>query len=352
MLDLLIQYAFFLLKSLTVLGIILTSVAGVLILIARQQQPEIKQGHIEITCLSDELDDYKETLLEVTLPEADYKAHQKSEKKKAKEKRKEIKHTEVPEEFSRIFVLKFEGDLEASAVDNLRECISALLTVATEQDQVLVVLESAGGYVHSYGLAASQLERIKAHGIPLTVAIDRMAASGGYLMACVADTILAAPFAIIGSIGVMAELPNFHRLMDRFNVDYELHTAGKYKRTLSMFGENTSDRRQKFIEELEDVHALFKKHVLSYRTCDIERVSTGEHWHGQQALELGLVDELQTSDDFLLAHYLEGSTKIYQVDFVIPQSWIDKLNASFSLLAAKLVHQLLARTRLQHYPKA
>ncbi|HEY5623200.1 MAG TPA: protease SohB [Gammaproteobacteria bacterium] len=201
----------------------------------------------------------------------------------------------------RVFVLDFKGDLRASATASLREEISAILSVATSDDQVLVRLENPGGAVHEHGLAASQLARIRKHGVHLIVAVDKVAASGGYLMACVADRILAAPFAIVGSIGVIAQLPNFHRFLEDKGVDFEQVTAGKYKRTLTLFGKNTDEGREKIKEELEDVHDLFKAQIAEHRPqLDIDAVATGEHWYGLRALSLNLVDEIGTSDDYLI----------------------------------------------------
>jgi len=201
----------------------------------------------------------------------------------------------------RLFVLDFMGDLEASRVGALREEISALLQVAQPQDEVLLRLESAGGVVHGYGLAASQLRRIRDRGLRLTAAVDKVAASGGYLMACVANHLTAAPFAIVGSIGVVGQLPNFNRLLRENKIDYELHTAGEYKRTLTMFGENSDAARNKFREELDETHTLFKSFVAGNRPqLSLQRVATGEHWYGTQALELQLIDEVRTSDDWLL----------------------------------------------------
>lgn len=202
----------------------------------------------------------------------------------------------------RLFILDFQGDLRASATESLREEVNAVLAAARPQDRVLLRLESAGGLVHNYGLAASQLVRLRERRIHLTVSIDRVAASGGYLMASVADHLIAAPFAIVGSIGVVAQVPNFHRVLKKHEVDFELHTAGEFKRTLTLFGENTDTARAKFREELEEVHQLFKDHIARYRPAiDVNRVATGEYWLGERARELGLVDELGTSDDFLLA---------------------------------------------------
>lgn len=200
----------------------------------------------------------------------------------------------------RVFVLDFKGDLRASAAASLREEVSAVLRVAQPGEQVLVRLENSGGTVHEHGFAASQLTRLKQHGIKLVVAVDKVAASGGYLMACVADRLIAAPFAIVGSIGVLAQLPNFHRLLEEKGVDFEQVTAGRYKRTLTMFGENTEEGRAKLKEQVEEIHELFKAQIREHRPqVDVESVATGEHWHGVRALELKLVDEIKTSDDVL-----------------------------------------------------
>jgi serine protease SohB len=201
----------------------------------------------------------------------------------------------------RLFVLDFKGDLRATAAASLREEVSAVLRVAQPGEQVLVRLENSGGTVHEHGFAASQLTRLKQHGLKLIVAVDKVAASGGYLMACVADRLIAAPFAIVGSIGVLAQLPNFHRLLEEKGVDFEQIAAGRYKRTLTMFGENTDEGRAKLKEQVEEIHALFKAQIREHRPqVDVESVATGEHWHGVRALALKLVDELKTSDDVLL----------------------------------------------------
>lgn len=215
----------------------------------------------------------------------------------------------------RVYVIEFPGDIRASGVDNLREEISVVLGAARPDiDEVVIRIESGGGLVNAYGLAAAQLVRLRDKGIKVTAAIDKVAASGGYLMAAVADRIVAAPFAIVGSIGVVAQIPNFHRLLKKSNVDLELHTAGEHKRTLTMFGENTEAGRTKFREELELTHQLFKQFVGRYRpVLDIDRVATGEHWYGEQAVDLGLIDTLQTSDDLLLDLYPHAD--VYQVRF-------------------------------------
>ena len=214
----------------------------------------------------------------------------------------------------RIYVIDFKGDIRATATASLREEVSAILAVASQDDRVLVRLDNSGGAVHEHGLAASQLLRVRSKGLALIVAVDKVAASGGYLMACVASRIIAAPFAVIGSIGVVAQLPNFHRLLEDKGVDFEQITAGRYKRTLTMFGKNTDEGREKLKEEIEDVHALFKTQISTHRSeLDIERVATGEYWYGARALELGLIDEICTSDEFLAAAAAESD--LYRITY-------------------------------------
>ena len=235
------------------------------------------------------------------------KVRDKAERKAAKIAAKKAKkqrgkgETLVPENpRPRTFVLDFDGDVRASAVDTLRREITAVLTSATSEDEVLLRLDSGGGTVNGYGLGAAQLDRIKKKRIPLTICVDKVAASGGYMMACVGDRITAAPFAMLGSIGVVAQIPNIHRLLKQWNIDVELLTAGKFKRTLTVFGENTDEGRNKFIEDIERIHVQFKQFVAQHRpSLDIDRVATGEVWSGDDLIELGLVDELGTSDDYV-----------------------------------------------------
>ncbi len=214
-----------------------------------------------------------------------------------------------------LYVLEFDGDVHAEEVKNLREEVSALLHIAKPEDEVLVKLTSPGGAVNSYGLAASQLVRIREKGLQLTVAVDEVAASGGYLMACVANHIVAAPFAIVGSIGVVAAMPNFHKVLKKYNVDYEQFTAGEYKRTVTMFGENTDEAKEKFTEELVEIHKVFKNFVQQYRPAlDIEAIATGEYWLAVKGLELKLVDELKTSDAYILDAIADYN--VYSIKYV------------------------------------
>jgi serine protease SohB len=299
-LEFLFDYGLYLAKAITIVAAILFVIAGILALRHRRQQDH--DGHIEVKNLGARLEGFEEDLRCALLDEHElkswHKAQRKKEKAEAKARRRQgADHATKP----RCFVLDFNGDIRASAVENLREEVSAILLLAQPEDRVLLRLESSGGMVHSYGLAASQLLRLRNAGLQLTVAVDEVAASGGYMMACVAQRIVAAPFAIIGSIGVMAQLPNFHRLLKKHDIDVELHTAGEFKRTLTLFGENTEKGRRKFLEELEDTHQLFKQFVAANRPeVDIDGSATGEIWYGTQALQKRLVDEIKTSDELLL----------------------------------------------------
>jgi serine protease SohB len=234
-------------------------------------------------------------------------------------------------------VLHFNGDIRASAVSALREEITAILTMAEKTDEILVCLDSGGGLVNAYGLAASQLQRIKDAKIKLIIAIDKVAASGGYMMACIADRIIAAPFAIIGSIGVLAQIPNFHRFLQKKSIDFEQLTAGQYKRTLTLFGENTEKAREKMQQEIDDTHELFKTFIHQHRpNIDIEKVSTGEHWYATTALNLNLVDALQTSDDYLLSASKQAD--IYEICFKLKKSLGKRLSANVAETYHKLFY--------------
>lgn len=293
-----LDYGLFLAKAATVVIAIALIIGWVVSAI--HQARNMSNEQLEVRNINQRLRRMADTLYGELLTKRQLKARQKQHKADNKRKAKEEKLGKNPGN-KRVFVLDFNGDVRASAVTHLRDEITAVLQVAESEDEVLVRLESAGGMVHSYGLAASQLKRLRDNGLRLTVAVDKVAASGGYMMACVADHIAAAPFSIIGSIGVVAQVPNFNQVLKDKHIDYELHTAGDHKRTLTMFGENTDEARTKFREELDETHGLFKDFVARYRTeLDIDAVATGEHWHGSQALEQKLIDEVATSDDLLL----------------------------------------------------
>lgn len=315
--------------------ILVTAIIVVLIAIAAvsQRRKGNEEGYIEVRRLNERYTAFHDAVRSFTEHPETRKVREKAEKKtaKAEQKQAKLKAKEDSDDNpvgddakdSRLFVLRFNGDIRASETESLREEISAITPELREGDEVLLCLESPGGMVHSYGLAASQLQRIRSTGASLTVAVDKVAASGGYMMACVADRIISAPFAVIGSIGVLAQLPNFHRLLKKNDVDFELLTAGKYKRTLTMFGENTDDGRAKFVEDLEDTYDLFKDFVVLNRpVVDIDSVATGEIWYGERALDQNLVDELSTSDAYLQKRLAE--TEAYEVRFVPKRSWQEK----------------------------
>ena len=254
---------------------------------------------LKVVHLNKSQDQRRKSLIEAMEDKNAVKQFQKALAKKAKQKLKEKGKSKQKEK--RVFVLDFDGDIKASAVKHLREEISAIISTANKGDEVVLRLESGGGMVHGYGLAAAQLVRLKEAGLTLTVCVDKIAASGGYMMACVADKILAAPFAVVGSIGVVSQMPNFNKWLKKHDIDYEMFTAGEYKRTVTMFGENDEEDRAKYKEELEQTHELFKHFVTTYRPqLDLSKVANGDHWYGEDALKLNLVDELSTSDAYLL----------------------------------------------------
>ncbi|MDP2633705.1 MULTISPECIES: protease SohB [unclassified Pseudoalteromonas] len=334
--EFLYEYGLFFAKTVTfviAIGVI------AIIIVGSAVKPKAKKGEIDIEDVSEQLDDLKSSFLENTLSKKALKAHHKAEKAKAKAKQNNDDETSKP----RLYVIDFSGSMDAHEVDSLREEVTAIISIADpKQDKVLVRLESGGGVVHGYGLAASQLQRLKSKGIHLTVAIDKVAASGGYMMACVADEIVAAPFAIVGSIGVIAQIPNFHKILKKNDVDFEQITAGDYKRTLTLFGENTDKGRAKFKEEIEQTHGLFKQFVIQQRpSLNIDAVATGEHWFATQAIEKGLVDKIETSDDTLLGH--QQLRQIYKVQYKIKKSLSDKFAVGLSNAVNKTGVSLLSR---------
>lgn len=327
--EFLADYASFLAKTVT----LVVAIIAVLIALASLRRGRGKQtgGHLEVTKLNDFYKSMRERLEQSLIEKDQLKAQRKQEAKAAKQAKKD------PKKRSRVFVLDFDGDIKASAVDNLRHEITALLTLATPQDEVVLRLESGGGMVHGYGLAASQLVRVRDAGVPLTVCVDKVAASGGYMMACIGQKILCAPFAILGSIGVVAQLPNVHRLLKKHDVDFEVLTAGEYKRTLTIFGENTEKGREKFQDDLETTHELFKNFVARYRQqLSIDDVATGEVWLGIAALGKQLADELKTSDEYLASRAQEAD--LFQLHYAEKKSLPERFGMATS---AVIEHGLL-----------
>lgn len=333
MTEFLADYGLFFAKSITLVVAALLLIGGILAM-ARASRGPLSHERLEVKNVNRRFERLGDLLNAELLPPHERKRLRKERQAQDKARRKAEKSGAHPPR-PRVFALDFRGDLRATAVDGLREEISALLQVTRKDDEVLLRLESEGGLVHGYGLAASQLARVRDRGVRLTAAVDKVAASGGYMMACVADRIIAAPFAILGSIGVVAQLPNFHRLLRKHDIDFELHTAGPYKRTLTLFGENSEAAREKFREELEDTHALFKSFVAQNRpVVDIDRVATGEHWFGARAIALKLVDELKTSDDYLLERARDAD--IYELRYRRRQSLSERLAHGLTRLGAAL----------------
>lgn len=299
--ELLAEYGLFLAKIITFVVAALIVVAVVASAAQRGRNRE-DEGELQVVRVNDRLRESRETLEASLRAGASRKRWLKERKRRRKKERKAgDKGSEQQERRGRLYVVDFHGDIKASQTASLRRCITAIVGVAEpEHDEVLIRLESAGGMVHSYGYAAAQLDRVRRAGLKLNVCVDKVAASGGYMMACVGDRIIASPFAILGSIGVVAQLPNVHRLLKRNDVDFEVLTAGEYKRTLTVFGENTEKGRRKFSEDLEETHQLFKDYVSEHRpVVDIDSVATGEIWFGRQALDVNLADELRTSDQVI-----------------------------------------------------
>lgn len=338
--DLVYEYGLFLAKIATVvvaLVIVISLISNV------AQRKKHQRGELRVTRLNEQYKTMQEEIAVALLDTHQQKQWHKEQKKKEKQEAKAAKARakrgeNAPSGKATLYVLDFKGSMDAHEVASLREEITAVLAVAKPQDEVLLRLESPGGVVHGYGLASSQLQRLRDRNIPLTVAVDKVAASGGYMMACVANRIVAAPFAIVGSIGVVAQVPNFNRLLKRNDIDIELHTAGQYKRTLTLFGENTEEGREKFREDLNETHQLFKQFVQTMRpSLDINEVATGEHWYGLQAQEKGLVDEIRTSDDLILQQMPQK--EVVSVRYTRRKKLMDKFTGS----TAQSLDRLLLR---------
>ena len=323
MLEIFSEYGLFLLKVIT----ILISFIVLISFVAASKKNSNQEG-LDVENLNKKYKGLSDSLNKVVLQKDEWKAKQKDDKAIQKNHKKQKKRK------PKAYVLDFLGDIKASAVPSLREEVTAILDVAKKNDQIILRLDNHGGVVHEHGLAASQLARIRQKKINLVVVVDKVAASGGYLMACVANKIYAAPFAILGSIGVIAQLPNFNRLLDNYGVDFEQVTAGQYKRNVTMFGKNTDEDREKLKEQLEEIHSLFKSSVNEYRPeLNLDKVATGEYWYGTRALELGLIDEIKTSDELLLE--MSKKYEIFSVKLKIKQPLKKRIMSGVDSLLGK-----------------
>ena len=344
--EFLYEYGLFVAKAVTLVIAFIVVVSTIVGLASKQKHGK---GQLEIVSISEQLKDITNYAKQVLLDKNALKKLAKEQKKEAKAKNKaknKAKITEQGEESekSRLYVIDFKGSMDANEVEHLREEITAILCVANKEDEVLVRLESGGGVVHGYGLAASQLQRIKEKGLKLTIAVDKVASSGGYMMACVADKLLASQFAYIGSIGVLAQLPNFNKLLKKNDIEFEQHTAGEFKRTLTVFGENNDEGRAKFKEEIEEIHVLFKDFVQSQRPdMDIDKVATGEYWPGIKAKSLGLIDDITTSDDYILSHY--PAREIFSVKYAVKKNVAEKLGMSAANVVERVFMKSMSKAR-------
>ena len=333
------EYASFLAKTVTLVVAILVVLVALAVLRGRGRR---SSGQLQVSKLNDFYKQLHDRLEHAVLSKDQLKSVVKEATKAAKLEKKAAAHK------PRVYVLDFDGDIKASATENLRHEITAVLSMATAQDEVVLRLESGGGMVHSYGLASSQLARIRQAGVPLTVCIDKVAASGGYMMACIGEKIISAPFAVLGSIGVVAQLPNLHRLLKKHDIDFEVLTAGEYKRTLTIFGENTEKGRQKFQEDLEITHELFKNFVARYRPqLAIDEIATGEVWLGMSALEKQLVDELKTSDEYLAER--AKTTELFHLHYVEKKSLQERIGLAASVALDRFALTWLSRLNQQRF---
>lgn len=362
--EFLIEYGMFLAKVATIV-IAIAVVIGIIAANSNRVKKGGKKGSIRVTQINDHLEEMRDSLREGVLDPEELKLVDKAEKKKDKEEskakkaqlKKEAKKSAQgsdgetdsdKERKKRVYVLGFKGNVSADGVESLREEITAVLSLADQQDEVIVKLESPGGMVHAYGLASSQLLRIKNQKIPLTICVDKVAASGGYMMACLADRLVAAPFAIIGSIGVLVQLPNFHRVLKKHDVDYEIISAGEFKRTLTTFGEITQKGKDKVQEDVETIHEIFKQWVKDHRpSVDIDKIATGETWVGMQAKERYMVDEIKTSDECVVSACEHAD--VFEVEFEFKKSIQDKLGSAFEGAAERTISKWFEKSSESNY---
>ncbi len=338
--EFLFSYGLFIAKVVTVLIALVFAMA----IIASGRNKE-QSGSLKVTNLNNKHKDLQSRLKQSVMDKKDFK---KAAKDEAKELKKAAKSKSPDKPKPKLFVLEFDGDIKASEVETLRDEITAMLSVAEPQDEVLLKLDNSGGMVHEHGLAASQLQRIKDAKLHFTVCVDKVAASGGYMMACVADKIIAAPFAIIGSIGVLAQLPNFNRLLDKAGIDFEQHTAGEFKRTVTMFGKNSDKEREKLRTELQETHTLFRQFVSDHRPkLEIDKVATGEHWYGVQALELGLVDEIKTSDELLVS--AQQVYDVYLLEMEQKKNLQDRILGGMASFTARVSDRVAEQQQASRY---
>ena len=311
----LLSLLFFSLKAvIVVLSVLICVIVPLLVIKKLKIKGSGREKQLKLTDLKSRYEKYTRVFEQKTKDPKEFKKYLKS--LKIKKKNKEGKKASL-------FVLSFTGDIKASQTQSLREEISLILKIARPGDETALLLESPGGGVSHYGLAAAQLERLRHNKIPLTVCVDRMAASGGYMMACVGQPVLASAFAFIGSIGVLFNIPNLHEFLKKRDIGYEELSAGKYKRTVTAFGKITEEKRDRLKKQLELIHRQFKNFVLKYRDIDIEQTATGEAWTAEEALKKGLIDGLKCSDDYLLEKM--KTHRVLKISLKSPKSLLEKM---------------------------
>src|SRR5271170_1377068 len=332
-----LDIAAFLVKAL----IIVAAIGGLAVLIARlARSGEAKDKEIKVRSLNERYDDMRDAMNGALFDKKERKALARTRKKEAKA---DAKARRGHEPGKRIYVLAFKGDMRASAVKRLGAEIDAVLIAARPAtDEAVIRIESPGGTVTGYGLAAAEILRLRERKIKVIASVDQVAASGGYMMACAADRIVAAPFAIVGSIGVVAPVPNLHRLLKKNEIDFEEITAGEFKRTVSVLGEITSAGREHFREKLDTTHQAFKAHVAQCRPkVDIDRVANGDYWLAREAVPLGLVDEIMTGDDLLFR--ARERARLYEVSTEARKTLLQQLLSGLGTTAQKAADAVIAR---------
>ncbi len=242
----------------------------------------------------------------------------------------------------RLAVLRFQGlrDLNASGDQRLSEAIDEVLVNRDHFEEAVVIIDSPGGTTHGYGHAYALLERLSASGLKVTACIDRIGASGGYLMALPADRILAGPFAIVGSVGVVAGIPNVKRLLEEKGVSYRLFVAGDKKRVVHFADDDGPEVREYMDEKLAGIHTQFLQAVEKHRgdRVKLDEVRSGDHWSAEESVEkgLGLVDELQTSAEYLLERNREVALVMIERRVDITERFAGYLAARLSARVASL----------------
>jgi serine protease SohB len=333
-----LDIAAFALKAL----LIVAAIGALAVLIARlTRSGEPKDEEIKVRSLNERYDDMRDALNAALLDKKARKALLKARKKEAKAKAKARTGGDDPAK--RLYVLAFKGDMRASAVKRLGHEIDAVLTVARPgTDEVALRLDSPGGTVTGYGLAAAEILRLRERKIAVTALVDQVAASGGYMMACAADRIVAAPFAVVGSIGVVAPVPNLHRLLKKNEIDFEEITAGEWKRSVSVLGEITPAGREHFRGKLDATHGAFKTFVQQCRPdVDIDQVANGDHWLASEALALGLVDQLSTGDDYLFR--ARESARLFEVSTEARKTLLQQILSGVGVAARRAADFAVAR---------